>query len=246
MDALRRIARLLEEIAARRSEDLANSSAAATENEGSGHVASQRDVKVSAILSGQGDEISGPIADVFAEFDRRHPGNLELRIEENKVKTVAVLLGSKETSYFGFHEDGSPPRAPILLGVKSSDRGWARQAFVQLSEEIQKGVPAWSWLCREGGTLFSFVVTLAVFMATGFVLSWPIPQNSFPPALGIFIGLGVVASFATLIFHSWLFPRFEVNFEGMKSSGSRRLAWLGTLLLAIPIGILVNVLTSSH
>jgi hypothetical protein len=84
-----------------------------------------------------GDFASGPPGQIVIEIDRR---------------TVSrVLIAAKVSSDFDENLQIDFSSSGMELEVDSSDPGWANQAFVAASEEIEKGVPAWSWVRRPTG-----------------------------------------------------------------------------------------------
>jgi hypothetical protein len=131
---------------------------------------------------------------------------------------------------------------PVTLAVKSGDQGWARQVLTSLSEEVEKGVPRWAWWRSPAGGAILGAITALIALAVTLLV---VPASvGMPFRLLVGLGMGVAAQVIVgrSKFINWFLPPLEVASQG-GSSGGRRLAGLGLLLLSVPIGILVNLLT---
>jgi hypothetical protein len=188
-----------------------------------------------ATLQDGDDQIEGPIEEVLAELDPRTISKLEFSATSSYTVVIgdAVVLSFNKSNFF----------KPVILEVRAGDQGWARQVLTSLSEEIERGVPKWA-RCRSilGKTGLSVAVCLAIYFIALILLpssltAWA--RTLTASAIAIAVGF-VVTSFRSV---DWFLPPFEVRSQGT-STGGRRIAGLGLLLLSVPIGILVNVLSS--
>lgn len=181
------------------------------------------------------DQIEGAVDEVLAELDRRSAVSLEL----SATSAYTALCG--EEIKLVFHRNAV--RYAVSLEVKSGDQGWARQVLTLLSEQIEKGVPKrWAW-CRTpwGHSAIGTAVFAVAYVLVQILL--PSSLTLLPRTLiatGISLLLEVIVLLKGVL--DWFFPPFEVTSRA-GSSGGRRLAGLGLLLLSVPIGILVNLLT---
>jgi len=189
----------------------------------------------SASLHDGDDQIDGSIAEVLDELDRRS----STRLEFSSTGMYTAAAGEELRVVFSrlsyIHA--------VYLTVRSGDQGWARQVLTLLSEEIEKGVPKWAW-CRSiwGHILIFLVVNTVCVVSASFLL--PPLLTSIPRvviASGILVTAQIVVSLPGVM--RWFFPPFEVTSQA-GSSGGRHLAVLGVVLLGVPIGIIVNLLTS--
>ncbi|WP_448623568.1 hypothetical protein [Geodermatophilus sp. URMC 64] len=190
--------------------------------------------RASAKLQDGDDEIEGPIDEVLAELDPRTIDRLEFSATSDHTVIpgdAIALVFNRGNSY-----------SPISLVVRSSDHGWARQVLSSLSEEVEKGVPRWArWRSIAGRAAISWATYVAVYVLLLLILPTalaPLPRQI------IAIGAGIVVAFAAASSRSldWLLPPFEVRSQGT-STGGRRITALALLLVSVPVGVLVNVLT---
>jgi hypothetical protein len=190
--------------------------------------------KAVATLQDGDDQIEGPINEVLAELDPRTISRLEFSATSHYIGAAGDAIGltfNKENLF-----------QPVVLDVRSSDQGWARQALTSLSEEIERGVPKWArWRSFLGKMGVSVAICLVVYLIATILLpsslhTWI--RTLTASAIAIAVAL-VATSFRSL---DWFLPPFEVRSQGT-STGGRRIAGLALLLLSVPIGILVNILT---
>ena len=242
LDDLRRIGSVFRDLVAQRGSTILNEFDRGREDSADPSVASHERRKTefsekwraSASLHDGDDQIDGSIAEVLDELDRRSA----TRLEFSSTGMYAAAAGEELRVVFS----RSSYIQAVHLKVRSGDQGWARQVLTLLSEEIEKGVPKWAW-CRSlwGRILISLVVTVCLVSAL-FLL--PPLLTSIPRAViasGIILTVQIVVSSPGVV--RWFFPPFEVTSQA-GSSGGRRLAVLGVVLLSVPIGIIVNLLTS--
>lgn len=135
----------------------------------------------------------------------------------------------------------------IQLKVASNDPTWARSTFGQLADDIGKGVPWWASVRNKGHVLGVWLVlcellALAIFL----VLSPHIPPgerlNAYQ-SLATLAGIVALGIFMSGSLTDWLFPHLEITRPGGQSSGSRRLAVIGSVLISVVVGIFVNMIS---
>ena len=187
-----------------------------------------RDWRPQTTLTSNGESVKGPSSVVLREFDRRVTSSILLEAGDQLTNSISVEFNGNNNSKFGSR-----------VSVRSPDRGWAQQAFVSLSEEVEKGVPWWRYLQSSNGGL---IVGLVVFASTFSTVDLLVPSGG-PMTLYwiIFIALLIGAyTVGGARVRTFLFPRFEVIAEGTPSSGSRRILSFGGLLVAVIVGVIVN------
>jgi hypothetical protein len=169
---------------------------------------------------------------VLAELDPRS----FTRIEFNAISAGTAVPGDGLVLVFNTRNGDFP----VSLSAHSSDAGWARQALSSLSEEIDKGVPRWAPVrSMWGRSIVAVVVGLIAWaLALAILPSTITALNKIIAAVivGGIVGLALGRAF------DWFFPPLEVTTQG-SNAGTRRLAGLGLLVLSVPLGILVNLLT---
>jgi hypothetical protein len=259
LDDLRRIGRIFSELVQRRKESLdaeldTNNEPGSTEGpaEQWRRAVLQNFAPVATLEDGD-DRIVGPVDDVLAELDRRSVSELALKTETDGYALSMVHEGVDLT--FRRKVGSLYDHESVTLEISSRDQGWARQTLTQLTEEIEKGVPRWAWFrSKAGRAIIGLTVAIAGVLTFYSLVSipdqlslWGTPLSSqivltirlaavvAPPAL-----LGYLAASNAAI--DWFMPRFEVTSQA-SSTGGRRLAGLGLLVLSIPIGILVNLIS---
>lgn len=176
----------------------------------------------------------GDVEEVLQELDRRNIMSIRFSMKDYDERIDVEL---KKEGY----ESGAK------LRVASKDRGWANQVFIRLSEEIEKGVPGWSWLRRQAGRgVIALLSTLTPLIAINVALI-PNLSKSGKEVLYALDPTPFIIGFILLTlsdrFHSWLFPRLEITSEGSPNTGSRRLAWAGGLVLTVVLGVIVNLIS---
>jgi hypothetical protein len=194
------------------------------------------------------DEVAGPWHEILPEMDPRTVSEFSLMavIEAEDVEEErAVLEFARKPS--------SDSPEPIRLQVFSVDQGWARQAFVTLQEELEKGVPRWNLVHSHIG---SIAFGWSLFLSTTFVLFrlislLPLRSASNPEEMAAKDWVITVSAIAVTIFflsksgavREWFFPRLEIVRNGSNQTSARRLALLGTLAAELLVGIVVNLIS---
>jgi hypothetical protein len=175
------------------------------------------------------DTTKGPIGDVIEELDRRTLTSVQFSAGKGHY-TVEVTLTLQHRDY------------GVCLRVVSSDIEWANQAYVGISEEIEKGKPKPYWLRSGLGRILASLTTSVsiVYVILAILLS-KLPAQDRPNEIEIAIIalLGLFVLFLKLDrFHDWLMPRFEIFSEGSNSIGARHLMWVGGQIIAVVVGII--------
>ncbi|WP_188188937.1 hypothetical protein [Nonomuraea sp. SYSU D8015] len=174
------------------------------------------------------DQISGSIDDVFSEIDRRSIRRL----------TFIAALQPRERLILRFSRHQMPA---VTLEVESSDTGWARQALAKLADEVDKGVPRWSFVWGPGERAFYTNVAASAIVGLAVGVSELASSLGANFAIGMFVFMGIwIFSMSASRLREFIFPRFEILGDGSQSTGSRRLATLTLVLLSVPIGVFVN------
>lgn len=175
------------------------------------------------------DTTKGPMGDVIEELDRRTLTSV--RFSAGKGYNTIEVTTTRQHRDYG-----------VCLRVVSSDIEWANQAYVGISEEIEKGKPKSCWLrSRLGRMLASFTTSGSiVYVILAILLSkLPAQDRLNEIEIAIIAFLGLFALFLKLDrFHDWLMPRFEIFSEGGNSIGTRHLMWVGGQIIAVLAGII--------
>lgn len=193
------------------------------------------------------EEVFGKVDPVLAEMDRRStrslryvtdgirpPSRLFRGLSESVTDGLYIRLGPPDSSFF--HDSDQ-----VCVVVTSPSTGWARSSFARICDEVEKGVPKWSFVRLP---VFRFM--LGAFY---FAVPYLAVMLAIQPELDRWLMIGVITAGAALLLGmleitgkltDWLFPAFEVFQEGGQPSGTRRATALISLLITIPIGILVN------
>lgn len=184
-----------------------------------------------ARISEGSESISGSLHAVVAAIDRRTFQRMTFKLEGYSSPHLQLKFDS---------EFGSLDGQGLTLEVSSSWRDWVRQTFTELSDEIDKGVPRWHFLRTVPGLA---LITLVGGLA-GFCIALPMfnSGNDVISSLGTspIILLMILSPISAYV---WAFPGFEITHEGGTTTGARRLAFMCALLLSIPIGIVINLIT---
>lgn len=198
---------------------------------------------IATIVDGD-DKVAGPVAEILEEIDRRTVQTVAFSLKsashELRREDVSITFTRSETSW----------RSGVSLEVQSTDQGWGRQVFAGLSEEIEKGVPAWSWVQTTGGSIVIFTLMCASLIAGSSLCLIPIiwPPKEVSQVLAISIGISLMSVYPSMFLsghkvRTWLCPQFELLGETGGASQVRRLTFLTTIAIPIPIGILINLIT---
>jgi hypothetical protein len=194
----------------------------------------QDSLRVVASLKQEDSTVKSDVNSVMKQLDPRRPFTLKFELSSyDPHEQIEVKLTNQRYSY------------GVRYHVVSEDPGWGKQVYVQLGDEIVKGVPSWSWLRKgAGGVVISVVTALSICIGMLFLLTG-LKLNSvwLAPILGVTFAGVVIACGMSDQPHSWLFPRLEITHPGNPSIGARRLSWLGTLILTIAVGVFVNLIS---
>ena len=127
----------------------------------------------------------------------------------------------------------------VTLHVDASDPRWVRSTFVELADELRRGLPWWRffrhpamWLSYAGFALG--VVGFALHPTLGGRLSL---YASVVAVSGVILGSGIMTLARRLL------PGFEVLPTGKSGRGGRVLGFLGALALNAGISYLINLAT---
>lgn len=184
------------------------------------------------------EEIIGEPDAVLDELDLRSVARVEFvgQFPYNSKDELTIQFGAK------FAYDGS-----IQLKVASSDSTWARSTFGQLADDIGKGVPWWAPLREKGHILGVWIVLCELFALAALLVLYP--HISPDARSSIYVSLATLASVVALgLFMSgslsdWLFPPLEITRPGGQSSGGRRRAVIGSVLISVAVGVFVNLIS---
>jgi hypothetical protein len=182
------------------------------------------------------DQTIGNLEDIVAEIDRRSLVEIEFRcgIYSREVLRIRLRRG---------------PQPVVILAIESADPGWAREAFSHLSDKIDLGKPRWAWLHSTRGTA-AFGVVNAIALAV--VLSAIISTISKHPSDTTSTVLVNVWLWSSVLFGFFmgsaktlnrLMPPFELNVGDSDPTGTRFWLYVGALVVSIPVGIFVNVIS---
>jgi hypothetical protein len=203
-------------------------------------------VSVSMEIVDGADSLSGTPDAVLPELDRRTVQSVKIAAEFLTTTSGGALTPDEdEILNVRFSRDDG-----VTLLVESRNPGWAKQCLAQLSDEIDKSVPKWSFFLSKFGRFCSVVfVLLAVLVVAGAIEARHIHHDaSGDIQLTAFILIILTALLSqqsispARIWH-WIFPSFEVYGEGGSSSGGRRLAAIILFALTIIGGVIVNLIT---
>jgi hypothetical protein len=181
---------------------------------------------------------TGPANAVLKELDRR---------TVQKVKIFTKFPYHHEESITVQFQKGTIEDKGVEVEVESTSQGWAKQGIGQLSDEIEKSVPKWSFFLSHPGQATVFLVTYIAIFA---LVTLATIKHVHHDKLGAVGSIALATLFATillcipiLVLLPRVFPRFEIHGEGGTSTGGGRLAALLTAILAIPIGVIVYLIT---
>ncbi|MDG4779001.1 hypothetical protein O7614_04995 [Micromonospora sp. WMMD961] len=193
------------------------------------------------------EEVFGKIPSVTAEMDRRStqsvrfladdsqsPSKTYRRSSEWVTDGVYLRLGPKSASPFGTD-------LAVYLEVTSPSAGWTRAAFASICDEIEKGVPKWSFMRRP---FWRFFLGISYFYVPWVAIMLAIEPE--PAIWSATIWLPTIAVLLSAVsgitnrLTDWLFPPFEITQDGAQPSGTRRLGILASLFVTIPVGVFVN------
>ena len=204
------------------------------------------------------DSVSGAPDAVLAELDRRTVQSVKIAADfpegDDEVLSVSFSKGAGKS----IHPDSSTVSARgssdeadgVTLLVESRNPGWAKQCLAQLSDEIDKSVPKWSFFLSPFGQVSTlvFVLLVAYGIAVGIEARHMHEGLGNASQLTAFVGIVVaffiytMSSSVTRAWH-WMFPSFELYGEGGSSSASRRIAAVVAFVASIIAGLLASLIT---
>lgn len=196
--------------------------------------------KVVARLASPGEAISGTFDEVKQEFDTRTFTRLAFSIDTPLGSDDRVVL-----RFDPYKKKGGNPPPDLHLDVKSSDRGWALQVMAQVSDEIQRGVPRWSWLYKGWAAGLGTVVLYIAFLVSLRPLLKLIPKTSDTTAELV----AAVASIVLALALNWnsrllytILPPIEITHDGNQSSASRSIGFLfGVIVVPVAITLIFEL-----
>ncbi|MEU7482053.1 hypothetical protein AB0A63_39210 [Lentzea sp. NPDC042327] len=184
------------------------------------------------------DSVTGDLESVLAEFDRRTA--TKLTFEGN----YGFSLHDKEALRIELNWTERYAAAAVVT-VTASDHGWANKATAILSELLDRRNQNWSWIHKLGWQLLAFLAISATAGKTTSLVTEPFLPKGWNP--WIYAILPNVASMTVIVCTFFirknflsLFPKVEVIDLGQTASKTRRWIFVGTLLMTIFLGILVN------
>jgi hypothetical protein len=125
------------------------------------------------------------------------------------------------------------------LQVRGNDPDRVRGMFAALRVEIAKGVP---WWARLRSSWIWWLYTATGIAIAIFALQNLLASNLFA-LLGAGLAVGLASGTALTLFTKWILPGFEILSSGRSAKGGRILGIVGSVVLSIVIGVLVNIWT---
>ncbi|MEU8371984.1 hypothetical protein AB0C22_02545 [Micromonospora sp. NPDC048894] len=186
------------------------------------------------------DNYGGPLDAIIKQFDRRTALGVTFRVKVGIEDSIELDLAGREF----FPE--------VELHVRSTDLDFTRTTYARLSDEIDKGIPWWGKVSPILRNILALTTATTLLVATVSLIAYRSKEfhlsdlgrvafaASFSAALATFGGM--VTGIARRGPMEWFFPQFEVTGDGV-SSATRRVTTIVLLVLSIPIGILVNVIS---
>jgi hypothetical protein len=233
---LRRLVTMMEELAEQRRAQMLAELADDDENERKRWA--NRNLLIKIELADGADSISGPSEAVLEELDRR---------TVKSVKISTNFPGYEEKISLVLQKGGSYDNYGVRLDIESTNPGWAKQCLAQLSDEVDKSVPKWSFFLSIRGRVFALAVVLAGTLGVASLIEARYAHGDLGIAVAItaliLVPLGTPIVLIGMSIWPWMFPRFELYGEGGSSSGGRRLAALILFVASIFAGVMVNLIT---
>jgi len=115
--------------------------------------------------------------------------------------------------------------------------------LAQVSDEVDKSVPKWSFFRTARGLLVWMFLTYATTVGVAVLIEARHVTKGFSAAVFLTLVIACVTTGLTAGLLNWLFPPFELYGEGGSSSGSRRIGAVVVFIASIVAGILVNLVT---
>lgn len=127
----------------------------------------------------------------------------------------------------------------LTLIVSSRDEHWARAALGHLQDEIKRQVPWWKWLRNP---IAMYLVMFAVVWTGIWIVVARVPDSSGSVVLW---GCGAIAACAViaLLIHKY-HPAVEILRSGQRAKGAGFVIAVIGLIVSIPVGLLVNWMSS--
>lgn len=178
------------------------------------------------------DSVAGSLDAALSELDSRTATSIIFRIKPRLGDERLRLELNLMRSFFA-----------IRLVISSPDPGWANQALGSVSEEIGKGRPWWAWVHSIWGRILLSEFS-AVISAGGFSLLFaPFVGSLWLTVIASALALAAILTINSNRVYTWLFPPVDLVVSGGRSTGSRRFLFLGSLALAVAVGVLVNFIS---
>lgn len=184
------------------------------------------------VIGEDGDDTTkGEFEIVLNEVDRR------------TVKSITFQVGRyRDNIEVTFKRAGYG--AGVSLAVSSPDQGWAKRSYIELSDEIAKGVPHYSWIhANRGHGIIGLGSSFLIVLTVVLVVLPALPSKDrggawvFSIFVFVWLSLPLIASSRP---YEWLAPHFELVGQDVQSTGSRRIGTIAGLIGAVIIGIIVN------
>jgi hypothetical protein len=197
------------------------------------------------------DEVSGALGQVMPEVDRRSLKTISFRASNSGYGPYGDLLELKFSRNPGIYGPGSFAPSAVVLTVRSSDAGWAREAFAHLSEKVELGVPWWGRLHSIAGSTVMAAIAFATTILVGYTIAVygvGIPEHGSTLAgtiawvIILVVAIALALTFIAPSARNKLFPPFELTGES-QSTGTRFMIFLGVTLVSVVFSIFTNVLT---
>lgn len=168
----------------------------------------------------------------MSELDRRNVDRITFQIDEKSSFLTTSCLKIILDSEFAF---------AAHLEVNSEYVDWARSTFASLSGEIQRGVPSWVSLHSPTGKALTIaaiqlVTSISLILALVNVTQYWWISSILAALLVLPLGFPRI--------YGWVLPKFELTALDVESSGSRRIVIALIVLVQLPLGIIVNLMTS--
>lgn len=179
------------------------------------------------------DSVTGNLNAAISELDRRTATSVTFRIY-HRFSDERLRLEMKWLEFF----------YAVRLVISSPDPGWANQALGSVSEEVDKGRPRWAWTRSIWGRILVYIFSVSMVGVGASLLVEPFVSSLWRTIIANVITFSLGAIFLPERIYSWLFPGVEIIAPGGTSTGSRRFIFVGSIVLTIALGVLVNFITT--
>lgn len=234
---LRRLISLTEQLASQRKSEILSSSL------NDRQLGYWDDVKylVTVTIVDGADSVTGPPETVLEELDRRTVSKVLIDTDFPTLWDEKLAVSLSKTKEFIFSDRG------VKLEIRSSSPAWAKQCLAQMSDEIEKSVPRWSFFLTIKGRAALLALTYAVILGIALLIEARHVHRAFEgwallTALFALAPIPWIGMFGSSIVN-WCFPSFELYGEGGSPSGGRRLGAVLVFVASIAAGIIVNLIT---